>query len=948
MAYSYTRQSTISDGDTITAALFNNEYNQLLNAFAYSSSDASATGHRHDGSSAQGGSIFRIGDLDFLNKIEADSTNNRWGFYVQVSSSAVEQIRVQDGAIVPVTDNDIDLGTSSLEFKDAYFDGTVTTDALVADTADINGGSVDGATIGAASASTIVGTTITANTAFVPDASDGAALGTSSLEFSDLFLADGAVINLGDDQDTTLTHVADTGILLNSTRQFQFGDSGTYIHQSADGVLDLVSDTEIEINATTIDMNGDVDISGTLTVAGAVDFGDAALSNVGAVQLDSIAGDADSNTSITFSGSDVITIATGGTTALTIDASQNVTIAGDLTVTGDDITMGTNTAGNLLVADGTNFNSIAVGSLSEISTVASDDVLLAVDTSGGGLKKITRSTLVSGLATSSGISNVVEDTSPQLGGDLDMNGQDIVTTSNADLELAPNGTGHVTVKGNTNSGAIQFNCENNSHGQILKAQPHSAAVTNELLLPAGSNSTLVSLVSTDTLTNKTLTSPTLTTPKVVDSGYIAFGSDGEIRLISNPDKGLILKHTATADDKPVSLTLQTGETDIAANDVIGKLDFQAPDEGTGTDAILVAAGIEAVSEGDFSSSANATKLSFKTAASEAASEKMSLSSGGNLTVSGNVIAVDLDISGNVDIDGTTNLDAVDIDGSVQIDATVTVGVDDTGYDVKFFGATASAYMLWDASADDLILGGAAGLDVAGTTNLDAVDIDGAVQIDNTVTVGVNDTGYDVKFFGATSGKYMEWDESADQLEVVGNFDVTGTASVTGTFQVKNGATSAGKIEFYEDSDNGTNKVTLIGPASTADITLTLPSSDGDADQALVTDGSGNLSFASVGGGLTLDTTVKTSGFTAASGNQYLCNTSGGAFNVTMPSSPSAGDTIGIIDYNGTFDTNNLTLVQASSKKILREAANATINTKNWSTNWKFIDDTVGWLPIDGG
>ena len=68
MAYTYTRQSTISDGDTITAALFNNEYNQLLNAFAYSSSDAAATGHRHDGSAAQGGSIAKIGDLDFLNK----------------------------------------------------------------------------------------------------------------------------------------------------------------------------------------------------------------------------------------------------------------------------------------------------------------------------------------------------------------------------------------------------------------------------------------------------------------------------------------------------------------------------------------------------------------------------------------------------------------------------------------------------------------------------------------------------------------------------------------------------------------------------------------------------------------------------------------------------------------------------------------------------------------
>ena len=110
-------------------------------------------------------------------------------------------------------------------------------------------------------------------------------------------------------------------------------------------------------------------------------------------------------------------------------------------------------------------------------------------------------------ADGGGLASVADDTSPQLGGDLDMNGQDIVTTSNADIELAPNGTGHVTVKGNTNSGAIQFNCESNSHGQIVIAQPHSAAVTNTLTLPAGSSSTLVSLISTDTLTNKTLTSP---------------------------------------------------------------------------------------------------------------------------------------------------------------------------------------------------------------------------------------------------------------------------------------------------------------------------------------------------------------------------------------------------------------------------------------------------------
>ncbi len=155
MAQSYTRQSTFADGDTISASLFNNEYNQLVNSFAYSSSSAVSTGHRHDGTAGQGGNIFKIGDLDFLNKIEVDGTNNRLGFYVEVSSAAVEQIRIQDGAIVPVTDNDIDLGTSSLQFKDLYINGTANIDSLVADTADINGGTVDGVTIGGSSAGNI-------------------------------------------------------------------------------------------------------------------------------------------------------------------------------------------------------------------------------------------------------------------------------------------------------------------------------------------------------------------------------------------------------------------------------------------------------------------------------------------------------------------------------------------------------------------------------------------------------------------------------------------------------------------------------------------------------------------------------------------------------------------------------------------------------------------------
>ena len=81
------------------------------------------------------------------------------------------------------------------------------------------------------------------------------------------------------------------------------------------------------------------------------------------------------------------------------------------------------------------------------------------------------------------LADVVSDTSPQLGGNLDMNGQDIVTTSNANLELAPNGTGKVVIKGNTNSAKLVLNCEVNTHGVTLASPPHSAGSTYEVALP---------------------------------------------------------------------------------------------------------------------------------------------------------------------------------------------------------------------------------------------------------------------------------------------------------------------------------------------------------------------------------------------------------------------------------------------------------------------------------
>ena len=118
---------------------------------------------------------------------------------------------------------------------------------------------------------------------------------------------------------------------------------------------------------------------------------------------------------------------------------------------------------------------------------------------------------------------------------------------------------------------------------------------------------------------------------LADSSVIKFGNDQEITLTHDADKGLTLKHAATADDKFPTLTLAAGDTDMAVNDVIGAIDFVAPDEGTGTDAILTAGSVRVISEGDFSASNNAAKMSFMLGLSGAASEVASISSAGTFS-----------------------------------------------------------------------------------------------------------------------------------------------------------------------------------------------------------------------------------------------------------------------------------------------------------------------------
>ena len=123
----YTRQSTFTDGDVITAAHSNDEFDQVLASFNNTS------GHKHDGTAAEGPVIGLIGDPGVatpLNKVVVDNTNNQVEFNIDVSGSSTEQFVVKDGVIEPTTDDDIDLGASGKEFKDLYIDGVAYVDSI--------------------------------------------------------------------------------------------------------------------------------------------------------------------------------------------------------------------------------------------------------------------------------------------------------------------------------------------------------------------------------------------------------------------------------------------------------------------------------------------------------------------------------------------------------------------------------------------------------------------------------------------------------------------------------------------------------------------------------------------------------------------------------------------------------------------------------------------------
>jgi hypothetical protein len=153
-----------------------------------------------------------------------------------------------------------------------------------------------------------------------------------------------------------------------------------------------------------------------------------------------------------------------------------------------------------------------------------------------------------------------------------------------------------------------------------------------------------------------------------------------------------------------------------------------------------------------------------------------------------------------------------------------------------------------------------------------------------------------------------------------------------------------EIRFREATANGTNYVSLSAPTSLAsDLTFTLPSADGASGQALITNGSGVLSFASAGISWQ---SVQTTGFTASAGKGYPLNTTSSAFTVTLPASPSVGDTIILVDYAGTFATNGITL-SPNGNKIESGTGTKKLETNREAVTLTYVDSTQGWISTSG-
>ena len=686
---SYTRQSSFADGDTITAALFNNEFNQLVNAFHNS------TGHKHDGTTAEGPVIGLIGDAGETspnNKVLIDTSNNYIEFYVEVSSNPVQQLYIADGAIVPVTDSDVDLGTSSLYFKDAYIDSVTTTgnvavggNLTVTGTTTFNGGTI---TMGDAATDNVVfGADVDSH--IIPDDDDTYDLGSSTQQWRNLYIDGTAEIDTLAINGTTVTSTAAELNILD-------GVTSTAAELN---ILDGVTSTAAELNI----LDGVTSTAAELNILDGVTASAADINLIDGITNGTVIASkaivTDSNKDIT--GGRNITIS-GELDAATLDISGDADIDG--TLEADAITIGGITLAETI--------SDTVGAM--VSSNTETNITVTYDDSDNTLDFVLPASLE--ITTAVGI------------GGGSTNGVQI-------------SQGAISIKNGGTQSYIDFYCESsNAHYARLQAPAHSAFSGNHTVTLPASAGTIA------------LTSDIHTTEELQDIIGAMFSSntesgitvtyqdsDGTIDLTVGTLNQDTTGNAATATALETARTIHGVSFDGTANidlsevvqDTVGAM-FSSNTEtgiaatyedGDGTIDLVIGSGV--VTNGMLAGSIANSKLANSSISVAAGTSATDVSLGGTVTFAGTTNEIDvsessgtvtyglpsnvtignnLTVSGNLTVTGTTTQT-----GAVVSDSNFTGLTDentgnatDFGFYGKYVESSTTKYagLYYDASTDN--------------------------------------------------------------------------------------------------------------------------------------------------------------------------------------------------------------------------------------------------------
>ena len=795
----YTRQSSSSivNGSDITAAPLSAEFNQVVSAFH------NTTGHKHDGTAAEGPVIGLIGDAGVatpLNKVVVDNTNNRIGVFVDASGagSTVEQIRISDGAIVPVTDNDINLGASGAEFKDLRLDGTAYIDVLEVH----EGSTLTGALTVAGVTALNGGLTMDSNKFTVADTSGNVATA-------------GTLAVTGTSALTGNTTVGGTmGITGNSTIGGTLGVTGAVTANGGVVVDNITIDgTEIDLSSgdLTVDVAGDIILD--------ADGGDVLIKDGGTqyAALTNTSGNlivkSGSTTAATFSGANVDFAGTlDSTGAGTFDST--LAVAGVLSPathvdmpdnakiklgTGDDYTAYhdgtnsylTNATGALKIATETSGIAVTIGHTTSEVTVA-DNLTIAGNLTVGGTQTVVDTVTMNAAnaivfegATADDHETTLTIVDPTADRTINLPNQsgtlpvlaaasnDQVTATPAELSIMD---GDKSAVSTTLADADRVVV--NDAGTMKQVSLSDFETYMETSLDTLSNVTTVGALNSGSITSGfgaiDTGSSAITTTGTVNFGSLA---DGTITITGFVDEDNMASNSATLIPTQQSVEARIQEVNGSANNVTG-LTASGAELNILDDATLTTAELN-ILDGSATTQATVT-----------------------LVGTDGVVISDADVMKQAlvsDFDNYVSGTTKTLTNKTLTTPILTTPIANAGMQLKNGSTSAGFLEFFEASGN-----GSNKVTLIGPASTADVTLTLPAAADTLVGKATTDT---------LTNKTL-------------TTPVLTTPIATAGVQLKNGATSAGFLEFFEDSGNGSNKVTLIGPASTADVTLTLPATAG--------------------------------------------------------------------------------------------------------------------------